>query len=666
MAPGGRNSNRMASQGSVDRRGKPRRQKRVNPRNRIEFVDSPIGSDESRMKRWVCKIVDKSGAAIGSGFLVGPDLVLTCYHVGQLAEETKFISEYQSANLLAEFDFFYDEMAADEGIMTSSVVTVPMDRENDPIIAKSELSRFDVGDTESHPDKQQLDFALLRLSKSIGDEDLEDNRPRGWVPIASAKDADDGADIKLLAYPNGQRLGVSEGQVFDAGIPYRRFHDAESHGGSSGGLIYLKDDLSPFAMHVGGAREFDGKSYNFGVYLFDIVEALDRKIGTSTGIGEKTQVHEPVNIAVFGGIPEGEQPYHELIGELLSTDEVQSVFLSEGKLPQVRYIDPKDLRPEHVFSARQSLDLEKMQLAAQADLAFVIVSSKDDDTTRPRLMTAFGFLAARLGVRRVHVIKNSDMSIEPGLVGGQFVHEYYNNDLMDAKHYFGDIVGELVSREEDLTQGLFEIVRVALPDLRDDKVFPNEEFGATRTLDIVGLRFGKLSNKLDDLFERLEGDARSDIQLRIAFPGAEVSGKNRYLFDSLQAGGSDTIRFLEITRRLLEKYPDSLLNRVTYVELSDIPTFMVTAADLDYADGRMLIAPVFPSAIVDAGKSRPRLLVHNKLSQEGVYNAYKELLEEILNEGREGLKSWKVHEVEKLDNAIENFRKLSEGSGEGA
>ncbi|MDA8586764.1 serine protease [Rhodobacteraceae bacterium] len=655
----------MAGNDGAEGAGEPQRQKRVNPHNRIEFVDSPIGSDEGRIKHWVCRVIDQSGTAIGSGFLVGPDLVLTCYHVGKLAEKSKNILDYQAADLLVEFDDFYQQIPKNKERMERSVVTVALDRKDDPIIVTSNLSPFDVGNSETHPVKEQLDFALLRLSERIGDNDLEDDRPRGWVTITSAKDAGVGTSIKLLAYPDGQRLGTSEGKVFDAGIPYRSFHDADSKDGSSGGLIYLKKDLSPVGMHIGGARKFGDKSYNFGVKLTDVVDALGRAVGINDVGSGGAREYEPVNIAIFGGIPEGKSPYHKLVGQLLLSDEVQSAFQSEEKLPQVSYVDPKNLRPEHIFSARQSLDLEKMQLAAQADVAFIFVSSKDDLTTRSRLLTAFGFLAARLGVRRVHIIKNAEVDIEPGLVGGQFVHNYYDDNLLDAKQFFGGIVDEFVSRDEDLTQGLFEIVRVALPGLGDDNVFRTAEFGATRTLDIVGLRFGKLSSKLNELFDRISGNTRSDIQLRIAFPGAEVSGKNRYLFDSLQAGGSDTIRFLETTKDLLDEYPKSLLDRVTYVELSDIPTFMVTAADLDYADGRMLIAPVFPSAIVDAGKSRPRLLVHNKLSQEGVYNAYKELLQEILKEEREGLKTWKIHEADKLSNAIDSFRGLSGEPPEG-
>ncbi len=637
--------------------GDGERQRRVNPNNKISLVSSPIGLDPHRLERWVCRIHAEADARpIASGILVGPDLVLTCCHV----DETSIL-ELDVAKLYTTFDDIAPEMGEgeDEAEVNSKSFRLRFKDddglESSPILASSEVSPFDVGETETHTESANLDYVLLKLAKAVGEMHLEDGRLRGWVDLRAATVAySPGDDVRALGYPMGGQLGRSEGKILKPVIGNRVLHDATTLQGSSGGLIHSIEDLTPVAMHV-SSRRYDGEEVNVAVPLHCVAEDLSKKF---VEVVPETKKLKPVNLAVICGIPEDGHSYIEDLKNLLSSEELVSAFGAENLSAQVSYNTHEQLRVEHLFNV-SSFSIEQMQKAAQADMALVIVSSQDTPSSTSKLLTAFGFLVARLGTQRVNLF-HSDKIVDfsPGLVDGQFVHQYSDDELTNSAWKFSEIVPQFVRPVEDSLQGLFEIVRVALPELNDDAVFGTPEFEATQTLDIVGLRFGRLSNELDNLFDRLNDKQRARIALRIAFPGAEVSDANPYLLDALQAGVSNTVSFLEVTKEISSKFPHSLLSRITYVSLADIPTFMVTAADLDHARGKMLIAPVFPSASINAGNKRPRLLVHNKLSQVGVYEAYGRLLEELLDKDRTGVEQFTLDDTDALTNCIENFKRL--------
>ncbi|TWU09726.1 trypsin-like serine peptidase [Allorhodopirellula heiligendammensis] len=123
----------------------------------------------------VCR-VRSDGDDYGTGFLVGPDLVLTCFHVVK-----DFISTHERKYLSVCFDPTID-------IETATAINIDSDWD----IPFSKVSETDLRDNFGVPEPDELDFALLKLTEGPGETrgffQLRDNvrLPRVGEPILIA------------------------------------------------------------------------------------------------------------------------------------------------------------------------------------------------------------------------------------------------------------------------------------------------------------------------------------------------------------------------------------------------------------------------------------------------------------------------------------------------
>lgn len=182
---------------------------------------------------------------VGSGFLVGPSVVLTNWHVVQHAKAgtpPRVVFDYGHSSGLPTAD--------------SSVISV----RDDWCIAKSppgalEPASATDGWWASQADRagwraalgDALDFALLRLEGAPGLQ-------RGWYDLALTARAGLHGACFVLHHPNGQGHTLTAGEfcLHDALTPASRvFHTASTAQGSSGGLV-LNTDGEPVALHYLG------------------------------------------------------------------------------------------------------------------------------------------------------------------------------------------------------------------------------------------------------------------------------------------------------------------------------------------------------------------------------------------------------------------------------
>jgi hypothetical protein len=127
-----------------------------------------------RAERQVCQV--RCGDERGTGFLVGPDLVLTCYHVvkGHLntvvpANEVRVRFDYR-----CKADGSEPSDASGEWIAIDPGWSIP----NAPY---SQADITLVGD----PAPEELDFALLKLERKVGTEvPSGEQATRGWVNLS--------------------------------------------------------------------------------------------------------------------------------------------------------------------------------------------------------------------------------------------------------------------------------------------------------------------------------------------------------------------------------------------------------------------------------------------------------------------------------------------------
>jgi hypothetical protein len=201
----------------------------------------PVGADVEvfaagygRARKRVC-LISLNGAAAGTGFLVGPDLVLTNQHVVESVlngavspDAVRCVVDFVKLpgggpDLRREY-----RLAAPEWCVDS---TPPADGERDG--------------TEPAPTATQLDYALLRLATAAGNDSIGDHADtnagaRGWTPLSSEASAGaSGEDVIVLQHAAGEAMKISFGRHLGFKFDGRRVrYDANTLAGSSGSPVY--------------------------------------------------------------------------------------------------------------------------------------------------------------------------------------------------------------------------------------------------------------------------------------------------------------------------------------------------------------------------------------------------------------------------------------------
>ncbi len=198
----------------------------------------------------VCRVENPEGKPWGTGFLVSPDLVLTCMHVWQAA--VGIGTEVDS--VVARFDF-RRLLGGDEFMGT----TFPV--HTSPVVAQSP--------------RADLDFVLLRLEQSTGlmpVEEYKEAPERGWVQVQNAAPSV-GQSVYILQHPAGASLKLAEGQMRSLDSVSLRY-DANTLRGSSGSPVFRHDNWTLVGMHQQG----ENATENGGIRTDAILSAVSGAI----------------------------------------------------------------------------------------------------------------------------------------------------------------------------------------------------------------------------------------------------------------------------------------------------------------------------------------------------------------------------------------------------
>jgi V8-like Glu-specific endopeptidase len=200
--------------------------------------------------RRVCRI-EKDRNALGTGFLVGPDLVLTNWHVVKHA-----LPGNNTDDLACRFDF-----AVDPGGGTGNGEEIDVAASG--IVAFSPCSAAELTATPDVPPPKanELDYALLRLSSPAG-------ASRGWMdPMRDAQKLGVEAPILIIQHPAAAPLKLAMdteaviGEMF--GGLRLRYRTNTDHGSS--GAPCLAMDWSLVALHHLGDPAVGPPIFNQGV-----------------------------------------------------------------------------------------------------------------------------------------------------------------------------------------------------------------------------------------------------------------------------------------------------------------------------------------------------------------------------------------------------------------
>jgi hypothetical protein len=140
----------------------------------VAIFRSRLGEVEGR----VCRI-DLAGDGIGTGFLVGPEIVMTNYHV----VEGLVKKMHGPENIACRFDY---KVREDGTVLNQGTVLGVA-----ALLSYSPYDPVDLVESTAEPSPDNLDYALLRLQGQPGSEPIHysstdpDIPARGWIKVRS-------------------------------------------------------------------------------------------------------------------------------------------------------------------------------------------------------------------------------------------------------------------------------------------------------------------------------------------------------------------------------------------------------------------------------------------------------------------------------------------------
>ena len=210
----------------------------------------------TEIERRVCR-VELQGNALGTGFLVGPDTVLTNWHVFEAAKKQGKVDL-----LGCRFDY---ELLPDGKVQPGQLVMLQAGGliDSSPYSAAEGTNKPD----DPLPTPAELDYALLRLASRVGEQQVE-GAARGWValPKTVLPLAADGP-ILIVQHPQGtpMKLAMDTQAVIGLnGNGTRINYRTNTDPGSSGSPVFTMDwDL--VALHHSGDPAWVNPTYNQGI-----------------------------------------------------------------------------------------------------------------------------------------------------------------------------------------------------------------------------------------------------------------------------------------------------------------------------------------------------------------------------------------------------------------
>ena len=213
-----------------------------------KFINPAIFDQKlPELENQVCWIDIPGGG--GTGFLVGPDLVVTNYHVVErLVNHLALPSDVR-----CRFD--YRQAADGTELTTKKKVIVQLDP-NQWLVHSKPPSQFDWDPTLGNAAADETDCALIRLAESIGDEPvggdtMDPNAPRrGWIDTTvNPSPVTAGNQVFILQHPKGEPLQLAIGTVTEFNPNGTRVrYNANTKDGSSGSPVF-DADLQLIGLH---------------------------------------------------------------------------------------------------------------------------------------------------------------------------------------------------------------------------------------------------------------------------------------------------------------------------------------------------------------------------------------------------------------------------------
>ena len=240
----------------------------------VEIFRTRLGQIETQVCR--IEIPTPKGTVFGTGFLLGPDVVITNHHVMDIVisgkarpEAAIFRFDYKrlSGDVISE-GAVYKLATADWLVDSSPPSDVDSKREPKPGVPK--------------PD--ELDYAIVRLQGSpgstpAGQKPDPKDPPRGWISVEKTASAAPASPLLIMQHPDAAPLKLAldmSGVIGPNTNGTRLKYTVNTEGGSSGAPCFNAEwDL--VALHHSGDPNFDSDhkpEYNEGIPIEAILNLL--------------------------------------------------------------------------------------------------------------------------------------------------------------------------------------------------------------------------------------------------------------------------------------------------------------------------------------------------------------------------------------------------------
>jgi hypothetical protein len=226
------------------------------------------------------EITTGAGPVTGTGFLVGPDLLLTNYHV----VEALVRKQVQPDQVNVRFDYKITPGQDGDVIYKGNVVGLAAD---EPVVSFSPYADYDLdqGPLDRTWPHGYLDFALLRLAEGVGTKPAgqpvpvgqTEAPPRSWIKFPNTGfTLVPKQDLFIVQHPQGEPLKVAFGTQAVIGSDrsnQRVRYRTNSEQGSSGSPCF-NGEWKLVALHHSGDPNFWHPQYNQGIPVHNIVRFL--------------------------------------------------------------------------------------------------------------------------------------------------------------------------------------------------------------------------------------------------------------------------------------------------------------------------------------------------------------------------------------------------------
>lgn len=218
----------------------------------------------SRAAYSVCR-VEIGGNAAGTGFLIGPDTVITNFHVVApvLAKDKSRFTK----PVTCRFDH---AQLSDGGFRQGRVVAV-----SEQCPDWSEYAASDeLAEGGKPPADDQLDYALLSLCERVGEQPSPATWTRGWIsipPIAARFRL--GQPLIIIQHPLTAPKVITRSIRITEEFANRITYHGETYPGSSGSPCF-SEDFELVALHHRGDPAFDDPRLKQGIPIAKIRERL--------------------------------------------------------------------------------------------------------------------------------------------------------------------------------------------------------------------------------------------------------------------------------------------------------------------------------------------------------------------------------------------------------